>query len=326
MNYLKTIQDVLALEAKVITDATERITQDQADQVIELYKYLTEQRAQLVFTGVGKSGLIAQKLAATFCSLGLPSFFLHPTEALHGDLGRLRSQDALVLISKSGNTEEVVKLLPFVSTPKERMIALVGNKNSELAKASGIVFDLQVEREACVNNQAPTTSSTLAMAMGDALAVMYESWVGLSREGFAQNHPGGLLGKVLRLKVHDLMWKKSDCPCLPSNSTLQDVIIAMTSKPVGGCAIIDGNEFKGIIVEGDIRRTFTKDNQGLDTSVMDILNAGPVSVQSDALAYEALELMEKRENQIYLLPVLEANGEFLGFIRLHDLWKEGFRV
>ena len=320
--------DVLKLEAQALIMAAERIQAlqiEEVDKLVELYGKLIENENALIFCGVGKSGIIAQKLASTFTSLGLHSFYLHPTEALHGDLGRVDKNDAIVFITKSGTTEEIVKLLPFLLQERTNMIAMVGNINSSIASECDIVFDCSVEKEACINNQAPTTSSTLALAMGDAMAVVYEKWIGLSKEGFAANHPGGLLGKSLRIKVRDLMTKAQECPVVTSEQTLQDAILLMTQFPVGGCAVVDDNKFVGILVEGDIRRTFTRENQGLKTLVKNIMNTSPVIVGKDNLASEALLLMEGNKRSLQILPVVEEK-EFLGFIRLHVLLKEGFSL
>lgn len=320
--------EVLRLESHALHLAAEKIQAlhvTEVDKLVELYQKLKENDAALIFCGVGKSGIIAQKLASTFTSLGLHSFYLHPTEALHGDLGRVTKEDAIVFLSKSGTTEEIVKLLPFLLQERTHMIALVGNCDSAISSECDIVFDCSVEKEACINNQAPTTSSTLALAMGDAMAVVYEKWVGLSKEGFAANHPGGLLGKSLRIKVRDLMVKASECPTVTPDQTLQDVILMMTKYPVAGCAVVEGNKFVGILVEGDIRRTFTKENQGLQTPVREIMNSNPVTIGKDHLANEALLLMEGNKRSIQILPVLE-NEIFLGFIRLHELLKEGFSL
>lgn len=328
MTHTKTMADVLRLEAKALERAAallESSGKDQVEKLVKIYHDLQNTESALIFCGVGKSGIIAQKLASTFTSLGLPSFYLHPTEALHGDLGRVRKSDALVFLSKSGTTEEILKLLPFLTTKKENRIALVGAVNSPIADECGIVLDCSVEKEACLNNQAPTTSSTLALAMGDAMAVLYEAVTGISKEGFAVNHPGGILGKSLRMKVKDLMIKESQCPVVESTHSLQEVILLMTKYPVGGCAVVDDGKFLGILVEGDIRRTFTKENAGLKTPVADIMNKKPTSVGPENLAYEALELMEGRSHAFQVLPVLE-EGKFLGFIRLHDLLKEGFSL
>jgi arabinose-5-phosphate isomerase len=322
------MSEVLRLEAKSLEQAALRFDQNSGEsvnQLVAIYQNLRENGASLIFCGVGKSGIIAMKLASTFCSLGLPSFFLHPIEALHGDLGRVGKEDAIVLISKSGTTEEILKLIPYLPIEKSKMIGLIGNLNSSIADQCGLVLDCSVEKEACINNQAPTTSSTLALAMGDAMAVLYESEIGLSKEGFAFNHPGGILGKSLRMKVKDIMVLLKDCAIVSTEHTLQDVILLMTKHPSGGCAVVDGGDFKGILVEGDIRRTFTKSNEGLNTKVGKIFNANPTTISPDELASHALELMESHERSISVLPVIEAK-KFVGFIRLHDLLKEGFSL
>jgi arabinose-5-phosphate isomerase len=320
--------EVLKLEANSLLRAAEILEKTHhkdADKLTILFEQLRTTGSAIIFCGVGKSGIIAQKCAATFTSLGLPSYFLHPTEALHGDLGRVGKNDAIVLLSKSGTTEEILKLMPFLQVLRTHRVALVGQVPSPVSEFCDVVFDCSVEKEACINNQAPTTSSTLAIAMGDAMAVLFEKYIGLSKEGFAANHPGGILGKSLRMKVKDLIIKDSACPILTESQTLQDAILAMTKFPVGGCAVVEKGDFKGILVEGDIRRTFTIENQGLQTKVEDIMNRTPISVHPEQLAFEALELMESKTRSIQILPVLEGK-KFLGFIRLHDLLKEGFSL
>lgn len=323
MEYFKIAQDVLSLEASALLAAKERLSKESIDSFVRIVDYLKSVGGNLIFCGVGKSGVIAQKLASTFSSLGLPSFFLHPVEALHGDLGRVTKSDAIVFISKSGTTSEILHLIPYLDIDQKLRLSLIGNMESPIAKLCGVNFDCSVEKEACINGQAPTTSSTLALAMGDALAVVFESYIGLSREGFAQNHPGGLLGKSLRLKVRDLMWQFAECPVISKDATMREVIVEMTKKPVGGCAVVEGEKLLGIIVEGDIRRTFLENSNGIDLSVTKVMNPTPVNVHPDELAFNALELMEKRRKQIDILPVVQ-EGKFLGFLRLHDLLKEGF--
>jgi arabinose-5-phosphate isomerase len=328
MTHSKTMAEVLKLEANSLLRAAEILEKTHhkdADKLTILFEQLRTTGSAIIFCGVGKSGIIAQKCAATFTSLGLPSYFLHPTEALHGDLGRVGKNDAIVLLSKSGTTEEILKLMPFLQVLRTHRVALVGQVPSPVSEFCDVVFDCSVEKEACINNQAPTTSSTLAIAMGDAMAVLFEKYIGLSKEGFAANHPGGILGKSLRMKVKDLIIKDSACPILTESQTLQDAILAMTKFPVGGCAVVEKGDFKGILVEGDIRRTFTIENQGLQTKVEDIMNRTPISVHPEQLAFEALELMESKTRSIQILPVLEGK-KFLGFIRLHDLLKEGFSL
>ncbi len=322
--YLKKAQEVLNLEAQALQYASVQLTEEKLNKLISVYSYLNNIGASLVISGVGKSGIIAQKIASTFNSVGLPSFYLHPVEALHGDLGRVRKGDVMMIISKSGTTEELIKLLNVMDISKDSLIALIGEVNSPLAARCSLVFDCHVEREACINDQAPTTSSTLAMAMGDAMAVVYEMHIGLSKEKFAQNHPGGILGKSLRLKVKNLMWPLADCPTVSTGTLLKEVIFQMTKRPAGGLAVINfEGEMLGIIVEGDIRRAFSSGKDGMNSKVEEIMNANPISIDQENLAYEALELMEGGERAVSILPVL--NGKmFVGFLRLHDLLREGF--
>ena len=315
--------NVLKMESQAITRVIDFLDKDNCKRLEELFLELVKVKGQLVFCGVGKSGLVGEKLASTFSSLGLPSIFLHPTEALHGDLGRVTASDGIVFISKSGNTSEILKLLPFIPVKKQRRVALVGNTTAEIAKVSDIVFDCSVEKEACINDLAPTTSSSVAIAMGDAMAVVFESLVGLSKEGFARNHPGGLLGKSLLMKVEDLMQVRLECPTLKKEDSLKDAILEMTNKPVGACAILEGDTLKGIIVEGDIRRSIVKSENALSMHLKDVMTENPVIVSSQTLALDALSLMESNGKQIYVLPVVD-KGEFKGFIRMHDLLKEGF--
>ncbi len=328
MKEIELFRNVLNLEANAILAATKRINDHHIESLKQLYETLINTGGSLVFCGVGKSGIVAQKLASTFSSLGLSSYFLHPVEALHGDLGRLTSADGLVLISKSGTTEEIIKLMPFVNIPTHMIVGLLGSSSdSPIASKCGVVLDCSVEKEACINNLAPTTSTTVAMAMGDAMAVLFEKITNLSKEKFAANHPGGLLGKALRLKVHDLMIKKDQCPILTTAATLKDVILKMTELNVGLLAICEKDAtLLGIIVEGDIRRSFTKNNRGLETSVTEIMNKTPVKTTVDMLALDALKLMEKRKNSISVLPVVSSDNKFLGVLRLHDLLKEGLLV
>lgn len=321
---VKILKSVLELEASCLLKASERVTEQQAQALMDSFRLLIKNRSQLIFCGVGKSGLIAKKLAATFCSLGLPSFSLHPTEALHGDLGRVRESDVFVFISKSGTTEEILKLKTYLDLPEKQMIALVGATKSPIAEFCHLVFDCSVDKEACLNNQAPTTSTTVALAMGDAMAVLYEHLVGLSKEGFAHNHPGGLLGKSLRVKVRDLMIPLEECPTLEPDQLLKEALVEMTARPIGGCAVIDlDGKFKGIIVEGDIRRTLTNDERGVGAPLRDIMNMRPISIARSCLAVEALRLMEERARPLNIIPVVE-DDIFYGFIRLHELVKEGF--
>jgi arabinose-5-phosphate isomerase len=323
MDHKNLFTQVLIAEAKALTLAADRISDKEVNSLVKLYQDISKSGGSLIISGVGKSGHIAQKIAATFSSLGLPSFFLHPTEAMHGDLGRVSKSDAVVLISKSGTTEELLLVLPYLCVPKERIVALVGNIRSPIADRSGIVLDCSVEKEASVNDLAPTTSTTLALAMGDAMAVLYENVLGVSKEKFAVNHPAGLLGKSLLLTVDKLMIHAQDCAVVSESATLQDAIIAMTQKPVGMCAVVENKKMIGILVEGDIRRAFAKSSDAIKTPVKDLMTKNPVSFSPTTLAFEALKKMETPERLVSAAPIT-LNDEFRGVLRLHDIFKAGF--
>lgn len=328
MNYCDFFRNVIKAEADALRLAADRIEIEHVDKLERIFIRLRELGGNLVFSGVGKSGLIGKKISSTFSSLGLPSYFLHPTEALHGDLGKLSKLDVMVVLSNSGSTDELLKVFPYFPMGRENVIGLLGNMISPIAQKCAVVLNCGVEKEACIHNQAPTTSTTVALAVGDAMAVLYEHIIQLSKEGFAQNHPGGLLGKSLNLKVESLMINREDCPMVRENETLQDVIFAMTRNPAGMCAVLsDDQSFIGIIVEGDIRRFFAKINSDsvnpLAAKIDKMINRNPITVSSSILAYEALKIMEDRDSQISVLPVVE-DGQFVGMIRLHDLLKEGF--
>lgn len=323
MDHKNLFTQVLLTEAEALTKAASRFKKEEAEKLVGLFELLAHTGGSLIISGVGKSGLIAQKIAATFSSLGLPSFFLHPTEAMHGDLGRVTKSDAIVLISKSGTTEELLNMLPYVSIPQERIIALVGKADSPIAHKSGIVLDAYVEKEACINDLAPTTSTTVALAFGDAMAVLYENVMGVSKEKFAVNHPAGLLGKSLSLTVDRLMIPAKDCPHISEASTLQDAILAMTQKPVGMCAVLDGNKLVGILVEGDIRRAFAKSADAMKAPVKELMTKNPTLLSTTTLAFDALKIMESGNKTINVAPVV-VNGELMGVLRLHDLFKAGF--
>ncbi len=324
MDPVTLMKNVLELEARALREAQARLDVKTADALVNLYGWLAQTGGNLVVSGVGKSGHIATKIAATFSSLGLPSFFLHPTEALHGDLGRLTKSDVLLMISKSGTTEELVALLPYVQLPRERIIALVGNVHSPLAAASGLVLDASIEKEACLNDLAPTTSTTLALALGDAMAVLYEHVRGVSKEQFAVNHPAGLLGKSLSLTVGKLMTPAAACAVAHANTLLTEALLSMTRNPVGLLAVLDGQKLIGILAEGDVRRALTQDAAALTKPVANFMVTKPLRTSADVLAYEALKMMEQRERPVSALPVLGEGDEFLGVLRLHDLLKAGF--
>ena len=324
MGHKNLFTQVLFAEARAIEQAAQKFDEETAQKLVSLFELIASTGGNLIISGVGKSGHIGTKIAATFSSLGLPSFFLHPTEAMHGDLGRVTKSDAIILISKSGTTEELLAMLPYVSIPKERIVALVGSTHSPIARQAGIIVDASVEKEACLNDLAPTTSTTVALALGDAMAVLYENVLGVSKEKFAINHPAGLLGKSLSLTVDRLMLKASDCPAVEETATLQDAILAMTEKPVGMCAVLNSDQLIGILVEGDIRRAFAKSPEAIKDSVKNVMTNRPTTLESTILAFEALKIMENTLRPISVAPVVK-DGRFVGVLRLHDLFKAGFQ-
>ena len=314
---------VFASAAQAIERNCSTFKPEQIDQLMAIYEDLAKNGGSLFFSGVGKSGLIGEKLASTFASLGLSSFTLHPIEALHGDLGRMKSNDALVLISKSGTTEELLKLLPYLPIAKNKIIGLIGDTKSVLASKCGLTFDCSVEKEACIHNKAPTTSTTVTMVCGDAMAVLYENFIGLSKEQFASNHPGGILGKSLRLKVKELMVPLQDCAVVEIEESLKSALLAMTRKPVGICCVVKSDKLEGIIGESDVRRFFSEKDSSLDIKVRDVIKTDPKVIQADSLALEAFKLMENPSRPFYQLPVLN-EGKLVGVLRMHDLLQEGF--
>jgi arabinose-5-phosphate isomerase len=323
MNYTNIFTQVLKDEAKAIEDAASRVDEATVNSLIKVYEFLHQSGGSLVISGVGKSGHIGTKLAATFASLALPSIFLHPTEAMHGDLGRLTKRDALVIISKSGTTEELLSMMPYVTVPKERIIAIIGKLGSPLANKSGIVLDASVDREACINNLAPTTSTTVALAVGDAMAIVYEHLVKLTKDQFGMNHPAGLLGKALSLTVDRLLTPANQCPVVQETATLQEAIIAMTKNPVGLCAVVDNGKLLGVLAEEDISKAFAQSQTAITSQVKTLLNANPVTLEEKTLARDALKTMETEEKVLSVVAVVN-EGKFLGVLRLQDLFKAGF--
>lgn len=308
---------VLAIEAKAIAGLIERLDQRFTDAVDLLYHCT----GKVVVSGMGKSGLIGQKIAATLASTGTPAFFLHPAEGIHGDLGMVARHDALVAISNSGETEELLKLLPFVKRLNIPVIAMTGRIQSTLAKNSEVVLDVSVPEEACPMGLAPTASTTATLAMGDALAIALLQKRGFKEEDFAQFHPGGTLGRRLLLKVRDLMHQGTAIPRVSDQASAHEAILEMTAKKLGMTTVVDqtGKLF-GIITDGDLRRILEK---GLDLAAAragDLATQRPKTIGPEELAAKALQIME--QYSITALVVEEA-GRVAGIIHLHDLLKSG---
>lgn len=316
----ETIKDiacrVINMEAAAIADLQSLINEDfeMAVQKINLSK------GRVVVSGIGKSAIIAQKIVATLNSTGTPSIFMHAADALHGDLGIVQDDDIVIILSKSGNSPEIKALVPLVKNFGNILIAISGNNNSLLAKQSDIFLDTTVEKEACPNNLAPTTSTTAQMVMGDALAVCLMELKGFKNEDFAKFHPGGTLGKKLYLRVSDV-FINNEKPAVLYNQSLKEVIVEITNKRLGVAAVVDEQgHLLGIITDGDLRRMLEKNVDIENVAAKDIMTNNPKHIIKDELAVTALDKM--RKNAITQLAVTD-NGLYLGIIHIHDLLKEG---
>jgi arabinose-5-phosphate isomerase len=312
---------VLRREAQGLLDAVERLDHREFARAVEL---IAGCEGKIVVTGAGTSGIVARKVAATLTSTGTPATFLHPSDALHGGLGFVSSADVVVAISNSGETDEILALLPYLRSRNTPLIAIVGNLKSRLADASAATLDAWVEHEACPLGLAPTASTTLALALGDALAVEALVRRGLTSDGFARNHPSGRLGRRLILRVGDLMHGPSTKTVSP-DATLIDTLQAISDGGVGAVAVTDDEGFlSGIVTDGDIRRALQRNDGSIaDGTAADLMTPGPVTTTADSLAYEALTLMEDRASQISVLPVVSDGGRFVGMLRLHDVVRAG---
>jgi arabinose-5-phosphate isomerase len=314
---------LLKLEANAIHQAAERLQLDQLEQALHL---LATCQGKVVLAGVGKSGIVAQKIAATLNSIGTVAVFLHPCDALHGDLGIVTATDTIMLLSNSGETEELIQMLPHLKHRHVPIIAILGNLQSTLADQADVVLDASVDREACPLNLAPTTSTTVALAIGDALAMTLMQIRGITAEDFAFNHPAGRLGKRLTLKVADLMHFESKSLKLCPDASWIEVVSAIGQGQAGAVTVVDQQgRVQGLITDGDLRRWVQKTTPS-DLAALNagkIMTVNPVTVLPEVLAYEALKLMENRISQISVLPVVDSQHHYLGMIRLHDLFKSG---
>lgn len=275
---------------------------------------LSNCQGKAIVLEMGKSGIVARKIAATLTSTGTMAIYLHPGDALHGDLGLVGPEDVAIALSNSGYTEELVSLLPYLEHRQTPLISIVGNENSPLAQRSAVVFKATVDKEVCPLNLAPTASTTVALAIGDAIAMTLMQRKGLTPKDFAFNHPSGRLGKRLTLKVSDLM--HSDAPTVQRQTTLIEIISAISQGGLGAV---------GVITDGDLRRTFEKTEKEKWSTMLaqNIMTANPIAVSIDCLAYDALQTMENRPSQISVLPVIDSQHSCLGIVRLHDIVRSG---
>ena len=277
---------------------------------------------RVVVTGMGKSGHVSNKIAATLASTGTPAFFMHPGEASHGDLGMITSQDTLLAISYSGETSEVVTILPIVKRLGAKLIAMTGNARSTLAEAADVHLDISVSEEACPLNLAPTASTTATLVMGDALAVALLEARGFTEEDFARSHPSGSLGKRLLLRVSDVMRSGDRVPAVNADVSLRDGLMEMTDKGLGMTAIVDDTQrIRGIFTDGDLRRSLDAGADVHNTSIADVMHSDCKTIGPDVLAAEALRLLE--QNKITSLLVADENNRLIGALNIHDLFREG---
>lgn len=311
-------KDVLDIEAKAILRLKNNIGDDFDKAVDILYNC----KGRVIVTGMGKSGLIGKKIAATMSSTGTPAYFLHPAESTHGDSGVITRNDVIIAISNSGETQELLNLLPLIKRFGCEMIGMTGNLNSTLAKTSEVTLDISVEREACPLGKAPTASTTATLAMGDALAVCLMEKKGFTKEDFLMYHPSGKLGKGLTYKVRDLMITGDKMPVVSDDETFTDVINTISEYKLGMAMIVDSDrKLSGVLTDGDIRRTVIKYHDISKLRIKDVMTSNPKRITSDAYAASALNLMEKFS--ITALAVVDENNVPVGVIHVHDLLRAG---
>lgn len=313
------VLELLRLEAAAIDRAADRLSNDSIEAAFNL---IVNCSGKIIVTGVGKSGVIAQKIAQTMASTGTMAVFLHPTDALHGGLGVIAGDDVVIALSNSGETDEILTILPSFRQKQVPIIAIVGNADSTLGRQSDVVLDASVDKEACPLNLAPTASTTVALAIGDALAMAVMESKGLTDEEFAVNHPAGQLGKRLTLKVCDLMHAS---PNISPSASWIEVVKAISNRALGAVNVVDENSMLlGIVTDGDLRRTIerTPPDSLASITARDMMTPEPIAASPAMLAYDALRLMEDRPSQISVLPVTKG-GVCVGLLRLHDVVRSG---
>lgn len=319
---MKKVQEIKSIALKAIETESISIAQLSNfvdNQFVDIVNLLLKCKGRLIVAGIGKSANIAQKLVSTFNSTGQPSIFLHAADAIHGDLGNVQSDDVVLFISKSGNTPEIKALVPLVNSMGNTTIAMTGNLDSFLSNHCNFIINVSVEKEACPNNLAPTSSTTAQLVMGDALAICLLECRGFNDKDFAKYHPGGSLGKRLFLKIGDLSMR-NEKPQVKNTASIQDVIVNITEKRLGATVVTKDDNILGIITDGDIRRMLENKFSFDDLVAIDIMTSNPIIIQSDELAFNALKLME--EKNISQIVVVE-NKTYLGIVHIHDILKEG---
>lgn len=305
----------IKLEANAVSSLSEYINED----FVRCVGIILNSKGRVIVTGIGKSAIIGEKIVATLNSTGTPAIFMHAADAVHGDLGIIQKHDVVICLSKSGNTPEIKVLIPFLKLTGNTLIALLGNRDSYLARQADYIIETTVDHEACPNNLAPTSSTTAQLAMGDALAVALLEMRGFSSDDFAMYHPGGALGKKLFLKVSDL-YLNNEKPAVNLDTSVRDAIIEISSKRLGATAVMDNGRLIGVITDGDLRRMMQSEKSIDGLRAGEIMTKNPKTVQPNTLVAHALDLM--RSNNITQLPVTDGD-EYLGVIHLHDILKEG---
>ena len=316
---LKLARDTLTIEATALQTMRDRLEGPNADALVRAVELLHDCKGRIVVSGIGKSGHIARKIAATFASTGSPAFFVHPAEASHGDLGMVTREDVFVALSNSGETDELLTIVPIVKRTGAKLIALTGAPESSLAKLADAHLDTSVEKEACPLNLAPTTSTTAALAMGDALAVALLDARGFQVEDFIRSHPGGRLGRKQLSYVSEVMRSIDETPKISIQASLQEALLEMTAKRMGMVITLDAsNKVAGIFTDGDLRRLLEKSTNLDGVTLKEATTSAPRTIPPELLAEEAIEMMEKY--RINHLVVADNNGTLLGALNLHDLF------
>ncbi len=312
---LRAAKETISTEAKAIANLEQLLDNEFVLAVEKIYN----SRGRVVVTGIGKSAIIANKIVATFNSTGTPAIFMHAADAIHGDLGNIQKDDVVICISKSGNSPEIKVLVPYIKGFKNPIIGITGDKSSFLGTNADFVINAYVEKEACPNNLAPTTSTTAQMVIGDALAICLLDLKGFSSRDFAKYHPGGSLGKKLYLRVGDITAQNMK-PAVSPETSVTDAIIEISEKMLGVTAVLENDKIIGIITDGDIRRMLKKTSNFTGFTARDIMSENPKTIQQDALAVDALEMLEKYK--ISQLLAIE-DGEYKGVVHIHNLIREG---
>jgi len=315
-NIIKLAKEVFRREIETL-NATKENLDNGFEDAIDLILGCS---GKLVTMGIGKSGLVARKIAATLSSTGTQAVFVHPVECLHGDMGMILTEDVVLLLSKSGESDEIRKLITYLKSRKIRIIAITERPDSHLAQKAHVTIPFIVPNEACPMGMAPMASTTAQMVIGDALAAVLITLHDFKPDDFAEFHPAGTLGKRLLLKVSDMMHRDDECPIVKSGTSMKEALVVMTHKAMGAILIEDENgKLLGILTDGDLRRAIQNRGNLLELNVDELMTANPISINENSMAMDALRLMEQRKSQIDVLPVIDNSGSITGILRLHDL-------